>query len=48
MKRAREEAEELLANARAAAKAEQEEIRMGARDEGYQIGRRRVGKECRL
>jgi flagellar assembly protein FliH len=38
LKRAREEAEELLANARAAAKAEQEEIRMGARDEGYREG----------
>ena len=38
LKRAREEAEELLANARAAAKAEQEEIRMGARDAGYREG----------
>ena len=34
LKQAREEAEELLAGARAAAKAEQEEIRMGGRDEG--------------
>lgn len=38
LKQAREEAEELLAGARAAAKAEQEEIRMGARDEGYREG----------
>ena len=38
LKQAREEAEQLLANARAAAKAEQEEIRMGARDEGYREG----------
>lgn len=38
LKQAREEAEALLANARAAAKAEQEEIRMGARDEGYREG----------
>lgn len=38
LKQAREEAEELIANARAAAKAEQEEIRMGARDEGYREG----------
>ncbi len=38
LKQAREEAEELLAKARAAAKAEQEEIRMGARDEGYREG----------
>ena len=38
LKQAREEAEELLASARAAAKAEQEEIRMGARDEGYREG----------
>ena len=28
----------MLASARAAAKAEQEEIRMGARDEGYREG----------
>ena len=38
LKQAREEAEQLLADARAAAKAEQEEIRMGARDEGYREG----------
>ena len=38
LKQAREEAEQLLAGARAAAKAEQEEIRMGARDEGYREG----------
>ena len=38
LKQAREEAEQLLASARAAAKAEQEEIRMGARDEGYREG----------
>ena len=38
LKQAREDAEELLASARAAAKAEQEEIRMGARDEGYREG----------
>ena len=38
LKQAREEAEQLLADARAAAKAEQEEIRMGARDEGYRDG----------
>ena len=38
LKRAREEAEQLLTSARAAAKAEQEEIRMGARDEGYREG----------
>ncbi len=38
LRQAREEAEELLAGARAAAKAEQEEIRMGARDEGYREG----------
>ncbi|MBD5162047.1 MAG: F0F1 ATP synthase subunit delta [Oscillibacter sp.] len=38
LRQAREEAEQLLANARAAAKAEQEEIRMGARDEGYREG----------
>ena len=38
LKQAREEAEQLLADARAAAKAEQEDIRMGARDEGYREG----------
>ncbi len=38
LKQAREEAETILAGARAAAKAEQEEIRMGARDEGYREG----------
>ena len=38
LKQAREEAETILAGARAAAKAEQEEIRMGARDEGYRVG----------
>ena len=38
LKQAREEAEKLLVDARAAAKAEQEEIRMGARDEGYREG----------
>lgn len=38
LRQAREEAEQLLADARAAAKAEQEEIRMGARDEGYREG----------
>ena len=38
LKQAREEAEQLLTSARAAAKAEQEEIRMGARDEGYREG----------
>ena len=38
LKQAREEAEKLLVAARAAAKAEQEEIRMGARDEGYREG----------
>ena len=38
LKQAREEAETILADARAAAKAEQEEIRMGARDEGYREG----------
>ena len=38
LKQAREDAEQLLAGARAAAKAEQEEIRMGARDEGYREG----------
>ena len=38
LKQAREDAEKVLAAARAAAKAEQEEIRMGARDEGYREG----------
>ena len=38
LKQAREDAEKVLASARAAAKAEQEEIRMGARDEGYREG----------
>lgn len=37
-KKAREDAAQQLAGARAAAKAEQEEIRMGARDEGYREG----------
>ncbi len=38
LRQAREDAEKVLADARAAAKAEQEEIRMGARDEGYREG----------
>jgi len=38
LKQAREDAGKILAEARASAKAEQEEIRMGARDEGYREG----------
>ncbi len=38
LKQAREEAEQILAEARASAKAEQESIRIGARDEGYRDG----------
>ena len=46
LKQAREEAEQLLTSARAAAKAEQEEIRMGARDEGYREGYAQGDKEA--
>ena len=38
LKQAREEAEALIEEAKAAAQREQEQIRMGARDEGYRIG----------
>lgn len=38
LKQAREEAEQIVADARAAAKEEQEVIRAGARDEGYREG----------
>lgn len=38
LRQAREEAEQIRNDARAAAKNEQEEIRMGARDEGYREG----------
>ena len=38
LKQAREEADQILAGARAAAKEEQESIRAGARDEGYRDG----------
>ena len=38
LKQAREEAERIVVDARAAAKQEQEEIRAGARDEGYREG----------
>ena len=38
LKQAREEAEQILAQARQRAEAEQEEIRAGARDEGYREG----------
>lgn len=38
LKQAREEAEALIEGAKAAAQREQEQIRMGARDEGYRVG----------